>query len=62
MARLAPATPTELADTVRAFANGLMDIGAAATAGAQNTDPEQSKRLTDADAAATKIGQLCTGH
>jgi len=62
MARLAPATPTELADTERAFANGLMDIGAAATAGAQNTDPEQSKRLTDADAAATKIGQLCTGH
>jgi len=36
-----------------------MDIGAAATAGAQNTDPEQAKRLSDADAASTRIGQLC---
>jgi hypothetical protein len=59
LARLAPETPTELADAVRGFANGLMDIGAAATAGAQNTDPDQAKRLTDADAASTKIGQLC---
>ena len=49
LARLAPATPTDLADAVRGFANGLMDIGAAATAGAQNADPEQAKRLTDAE-------------
>ena len=59
LARLAPATPTELADAVRGFANGLMDIGAAATAGAPNADPDQAKRLTDADAANTTIGQLC---
>jgi hypothetical protein len=56
LARLAPATPTDLADAVRGFANGLMDIGAAATAGAQNTDPEPAKRLSDADAASTRIG------
>jgi hypothetical protein len=59
LARLAPATPTELADAVRGFANGLMDIGAAATAGAQNTDPDQAKRLGDAEATSTRIGQLC---
>lgn len=59
LARLAPATPTDLADAVRGFANGLMDIGAAGTAGVQNADPEQAKRLSDADAASTRIGQLC---
>ena len=60
LARLAPSTPTELADLVRSFGNGLMDIGAATTAGAQNSDPEQAKRLADADAASKKIEQLCT--
>jgi hypothetical protein len=59
LARLAPATPPELADAVRGFANGLMDIGAAATAGTPNTEPEQAKWLADADAANTTIGQLC---
>ena len=58
-ARLASATPTDLADAVRGFASGLMDIGAGATAGAQNSDPDQAKRLTDADPASTKIGQRC---
>ncbi len=57
LARLASATPTDLADAARGFANGLMDIGAATTAGAQNSD--RAKRLTDADPASTKIGQLC---
>jgi hypothetical protein len=59
LARLDPATPPELADAVRAFGNGLMDIGAAATAGAQNSDPEQAVRLRDADAANNKIAGLC---
>ena len=59
LARLAPATPTDLADAVGGFANGLMDIGAAATAGVQNADPKRAKQLTDADAASTRIGQLC---
>jgi hypothetical protein len=59
LARLEPATSKDLADAVRGFANGLMDIGAATTAGAQNSDPEQAKRLTEADAGSTRIGQLC---
>jgi hypothetical protein len=59
MARLDPATPTDLANKVRDFANNLMDIGANATAGATNDDAEQAKRLKDADADNTAITELC---
>lgn len=59
LARLDPATAPELADPVRVFGNSLMDIGAAATAGAQNSDPQQATRLRDADAANTTISNLC---
>ena len=59
LARLQPDTPTDLADAVRKFANNLMDIGAAATAGAQDADPEQAARLRTADADNTKIAQMC---
>jgi hypothetical protein len=59
MARLDPATPPDLANKVRDFANNLMDIGANATAGATNEDPDQAKRLKDADADNTAITELC---
>jgi len=59
LARLDPATPADLADAVKKFANGLMDIGAAATAGAQNSQPDQAARLRDAGAANTTIADLC---
>ncbi|CAN5439815.1 hypothetical protein BH09ACT8_BH09ACT8_00440 [soil metagenome] len=59
LARLDPATAPELADPIRSFGNTLMDIGAAATAGAQNTDPQQADRLKAADAANTTITNLC---
>jgi hypothetical protein len=59
LARLDPATPPDLADAVRKFANQLMDIGAASTAGAQNTDPDQFARLRDADVANATVVQLC---
>lgn len=59
LARLDPATPTELAGEVRRFANQLMDIGAAATAGVPNTDPVQAGRLQDAEAASTAIRDRC---
>jgi hypothetical protein len=59
LANLEPATPSNLADAVRAFADNLMDIGAAATAGAQNTDPDQAARLRDADASNSTIMELC---
>lgn len=59
LARLDPAAPPELADAVRKVANGLMDIGAAATAGAQNTDPNQAARLKDAAARDSEIESIC---
>ncbi len=59
LARLDPATPTELAAAVRKFANTLLDIGAAATAGSPNTDPDQAARLRDADADNAKVIELC---
>jgi hypothetical protein len=59
LAKLDPATPTDLAEAVRTFANDLMDIGAAATSGAQNSDPEQAERLRDADSANATIVELC---
>jgi hypothetical protein len=61
LAKLDPATPSELAGDVRTFANNLMDIGAATTAGVSNADPTQAKRLTDTDELNNKIVKLCTG-
>lgn len=59
MARLDPATPEHLAETVRNFANTLMDIGANTTAGAPNDDPAQAERLKKADAANDTLTELC---
>jgi hypothetical protein len=59
LARLDPATSPELADAAKKFGNLLMDIGAAATAGQQNTEPEQTARLKDADATNKTITELC---
>lgn len=59
IARLEPATPTELATAVKEFANTLMDIGAAATAGSPNTDPDQAARLRTADTQNTAVTDLC---
>jgi hypothetical protein len=59
LARLDPATPPELADAVKKFANHLMDIGAAATSGARNSEPEQAARLQQADASNGTITELC---
>ena len=59
LARVDPATPQDLADAVKKFGNLLMDIGAAATAGQQNTEPEQTARLKDADATNATITGMC---
>lgn len=59
LARLDPATPDDLAGDIRRFANQLMDIGAAATAGVPNTDPAQAARLADAEAAGAAISSRC---
>ena len=59
LAQLGPATPTDVADVIRNFANNLLDIGAAATAGLPNTDPAQATRLRDAETANATIVELC---
>ncbi len=59
LARLDPATPADLADAVRTFADALLDIGAAATAGAPNTDPAQAKRLEAAESASAAVSNRC---
>jgi len=59
LARLDPATPPELSDAVKKFGDLLMDIGANATAGSQNSEPAQAARLKDADATNATIAQLC---
>ena len=57
--RLDPATPTELAGAVKKFANTLLDIGAASTAGSPNTDPDQAARLRAADTQNAEVADLC---
>lgn len=57
--KIEPATPTDLADTVRKFANKLTDIGAAATAGQQNSEPEQAARLQEVESMNATISELC---
>lgn len=59
LARLDPATPTDLSDAIRKFANNLLDIGAAATSGAQNSEPAQAARLKEADSANATITEMC---
>lgn len=59
LARLDPATPTDLSDAVRKFANTLMDIGAEATSGVTNSEPAQAARLKEADSANGTITSLC---
>ncbi len=57
--RLDSATPAELADAVRQFANDLQDIGMNALAGVANDVPEQSARLADAEGLRKRITELC---
>jgi hypothetical protein len=59
LARLAPATPAELAEPLQKFGDVLMDFGAAATAGALNTDPAQAARLQEIDALNASLQGLC---
>jgi hypothetical protein len=59
LARLDPATPADLAADIRKFADLLLDIGAAATAGVPNTDEVQAGRLRDAEAAGSAISGRC---
>jgi hypothetical protein len=57
--RIDPAAPADLATAARKYANTLLDIGAAATAGSQTDDPQQKVRLDDAGADSKQINDIC---
>ncbi|WP_235629500.1 hypothetical protein [Mycobacteroides saopaulense] len=59
LARLDPATPPELAQSIQEFGNALMDVGAAAIAETPNSDPRQAQRLGRADELSKHIVELC---
>ncbi len=56
---LQPDTPTELADSVRSFANNLQAVGMNALAGVTNANGEQASRLANAEQDRKKIADLC---
>ena len=57
--RIDPAAPADLATAARKYANTLLDIGAAATSGAQTDDPQQKVRLDDAGADSKQVSDIC---
>lgn len=59
LAHLDPATPAELASTIREFANDLQDISMYGQAGVGASDPAQGGRLKSGDALSKKIADLC---
>ena len=59
LSRLDPATPADLADAVRSFANNLQDVAMHQLVGTPNTDPTMAARLSDAQAASQKIATIC---
>ena len=59
LARLNDKVPNELADAVRTFATNLENIGMGQLAGTAGDDPVQATRMNDAQAASTRIAELC---
>jgi hypothetical protein len=59
LARIDPATPTDLADSARKFGNKLLDIGAWATAGMADNSADQTSRMAEADSLNSSLFKLC---
>lgn len=59
LSRLDPATPPDLADAIKTFANNLQDIGIRQLVGVQNTDPSMAPLLKSAQDASPRITELC---
>ncbi len=57
--QLDPATPKELAEPVRSFADNLRDIGMNALANVQSSDPDQVFRMAKGDTTRLQIIELC---
>jgi hypothetical protein len=60
LSRVDPATPADLADAVRTFANDIQDIGMNQLVGIPNADPRVTALLGTAQSASERITQMCT--
>jgi hypothetical protein len=59
LSRLDPATPPQIADAVRSFANNLEDIGMSQLLNVPNTDATLTSRLNDAQTTSQQLLDLC---
>ena len=59
LTQLSDATPSELSESVRSFANTLQNIGIGQLAGSPANDPAQVERLNAAQDDAARISELC---
>jgi hypothetical protein len=59
LSRLDPATPADVADPVRRFADDVGDIGMSQLVGTPNSDPRVAALLTSAQEASARVAQAC---
>lgn len=59
LSRMDPATPADLADSIRTFANDVQDIGMYQLVGTPNADPKMAALLASAQEAGAHIAQVC---
>ena len=59
LTQLSDATPSDLSESVRSFANTLQNIGIGQLAGSPANDPAQVERLKAAQDDAARISELC---
>ena len=59
LTQLSDATPSDLSESVRSFANTLQNIGIGQLAGSPANDPAQVERLNAAQDDAARISELC---
>ena len=59
LSRLDPATPADLADAARSFANNLQDVAMLQLVGTPNTDAEVAALMSEAQTASQNIATIC---
>ena len=59
LAHLDPATPPELAASIRSFADQLQGLAMNAMAGIPGGDPAQAARLRDEESTSTRLAESC---
>jgi hypothetical protein len=59
VSRLGPATPADLADAVRTFADVIQDVGMNQLVGIPNADPRMAPLLSAAQDASERVAAMC---